>query len=96
MQFKLSLEEQQVTAKSIDIYLWNEYRFFSFYDIMVLIYRRKLKMEDDWIFDSLIGFLRGPVWNVPILTYIEHKSLGNCLFYNPGFARVKTVVYNGA
>ena len=51
-------------------------------------------MEDDWIFDSLIGFLRGPVWNVPILTYIEHKSLGNCLFYNPGFARVKTVVYN--
>ncbi|XP_023335388.1 cilia- and flagella-associated protein 36 [Eurytemora carolleeae] len=32
-------------------------------------------MEDDWIFDSLIGFLRGPVWNVPILTYIEHKSL---------------------
>ena len=53
-------------------------------------------MEDDWIFDSLIGFLRGPVWNVPILTYIEHKSLGNCLFYNPGFARVETVVYNGA
>jgi len=32
-------------------------------------------MGDDWIFDSLIGFLRGPVWNVPILTFVEHKSL---------------------
>jgi len=27
------------------------------------------------VFDSLVGFLRGPVWNVPILTFIEHKSL---------------------
>ena len=49
-------------------------------------------MEDDWIFDSLIGFLRGPVWNVPILTYIEHKSLGNFFFYNPDFAEVKNFV----
>ena len=32
---------------------------------------------DNWVFDSLVGFLRGPVWNVPILTFIEHKSLGN-------------------
>lgn len=34
-------------------------------------------MGDDnaWVFDSLVGFLRGPVWNVPILTFIEHKSL---------------------
>lgn len=31
--------------------------------------------EDGWVFDSLVGFLRGPVWNVPILTFIEHKSL---------------------
>jgi len=31
--------------------------------------------EDNWVFDSLVGFLRGPVWNVPILTFIEHKSL---------------------
>jgi len=30
---------------------------------------------DNWVFDSLVGFLRGPVWNVPILTFIEHKSL---------------------
>merc|ERR1712012_538078 len=31
--------------------------------------------DDNWVFDSLVGFLRGPVWNVPILTFIEHKSL---------------------
>merc|ERR1712029_875696 len=31
--------------------------------------------EDNWVFDSLVGFLRGPVWNVPILTFIGHKSL---------------------
>ena len=31
--------------------------------------------DDDWVFDSLVGFLRGPVWNVPILTFIEQKSL---------------------
>jgi hypothetical protein len=33
-------------------------------------------MEDEsWVLDSLVGFLRGPVWNVPVLTFIEHKSL---------------------
>ena len=31
--------------------------------------------QDEWVFDSLVGLLRGPVWNVPILTFIEHKSL---------------------
>ncbi|XP_071549166.1 cilia- and flagella-associated protein 36 isoform X2 [Panulirus ornatus] len=31
--------------------------------------------EKGWILDSLVNFLRGPVWNVPILTFIEHKSL---------------------
>jgi len=33
------------------------------------------KSSDNWVFDSLVGFLRGPVWNVPILTFIENKSL---------------------
>ncbi|KAK3869768.1 hypothetical protein Pcinc_024948 [Petrolisthes cinctipes] len=33
--------------------------------------------EDDnaWVLDSLVNFLRGPVWHVPIMTFIEHKSL---------------------
>merc|ERR1711944_300627 len=30
---------------------------------------------DNWVFDSLVNFLRGPIWNVPILTLIENKSL---------------------
>ena len=32
---------------------------------------------DNWVFDSLVNFLRGPIWNVPILTLIENKSLGS-------------------
>nr|CAD7404027.1 unnamed protein product [Timema poppensis] len=33
------------------------------------------KEEDcSWVFDSLVGFLQGPVWNAPILTFIEQKS----------------------
>ncbi|XP_026735275.1 cilia- and flagella-associated protein 36 [Trichoplusia ni] len=28
-----------------------------------------------WVFDSLVGFLHGPVWNVPLQTFIEEKSL---------------------
>ena len=39
-----------------------------------------MSAEDDWVFDSLVGFLRGPVWNVPILTFIEQKSLSMLLF----------------
>lgn len=42
-----------------------------------------------WVFDSLIGFLHGPVWNAPLQTFIEEKSLGNkiniwfvCFFHN--------------
>ena len=31
--------------------------------------------EDSWVFDSLVGFLRGPVWCVPVMTFIEQKSL---------------------
>lgn len=29
-----------------------------------------------WVFDSLIGFLHGPVWNAPLQTFIEEKSTG--------------------
>lgn len=33
--------------------------------------------KDDcaWVFDSLIGFLQGPIWSSPLLTFIEEKSL---------------------
>ena len=35
--------------------------------------------QETWVFDSLVGFLKGPVWNVPILTFIENKSLSEYL-----------------
>ncbi|RWS28492.1 cilia- and flagella-associated protein 36-like protein [Leptotrombidium deliense] len=28
-----------------------------------------------WILDSLIGFLKGPVWNLPIINFVEQKSV---------------------
>ncbi|XP_048486377.1 cilia- and flagella-associated protein 36 [Plutella xylostella] len=28
-----------------------------------------------WVFDSLVGFLHGPVWNDPLQSFIEEKSL---------------------
>lgn len=30
----------------------------------------------DWILDSLVAYLRGPIWNTPILNFIEQKSVG--------------------
>lgn len=34
-----------------------------------------MSAEDSWVFDSLICFLHGPVWNAPLQTFIEQKSL---------------------
>lgn len=34
-----------------------------------------------WVFDSLIGFLHGPVWNAPLQTFIEEESLSKISFY---------------
>lgn len=31
--------------------------------------------DSAWVFDSLIGFLQGPIWSSPLLTFIEEKSL---------------------
>nr|XP_050852769.1 cilia- and flagella-associated protein 36 [Vespula vulgaris] len=39
----------------------------------------KINMNDKedcaWVFDSLVGFLQGPIWSAPLLTFIEEKSL---------------------
>ncbi|CAG9837420.1 unnamed protein product [Diabrotica balteata] len=34
-------------------------------------------MEEDnsWVFDSLVTFLNGPIWNAPLQSFIEEKSL---------------------
>uniref|UniRef100_A0A1A9WDK9 Cilia- and flagella-associated protein 36 n=1 Tax=Glossina brevipalpis TaxID=37001 RepID=A0A1A9WDK9_9MUSC len=31
--------------------------------------------DDSWVFDSLVCFLHGPIWNAPLQTFIEEKSL---------------------
>ncbi|XP_055385168.1 cilia- and flagella-associated protein 36 isoform X2 [Condylostylus longicornis] len=31
--------------------------------------------DSSWVFDSLVCFLHGPVWNAPLQTFIEEKSL---------------------
>lgn len=33
-------------------------------------------VESDWVLDSLIGFLNGPVWQHPLLIFCEQKSVG--------------------
>jgi hypothetical protein len=40
------------------------------------------EFEDAWVFDSLVGFLRGPVWHVPVMTFIEQKSLSKLIIIN--------------
>lgn len=30
----------------------------------------------DWILDSLVAYLQGPVWITPILNFVEQKSVG--------------------
>ncbi|XP_017844840.2 cilia- and flagella-associated protein 36 [Drosophila busckii] len=34
-----------------------------------------MSAEDSWVFDSLVCFLHGPVWNAGTQTFIEQKSL---------------------
>ncbi|CAG2121559.1 unnamed protein product, partial [Medioppia subpectinata] len=33
--------------------------------------------EESWVLDSLVGFLRGPVWNLTIQSFIENKSVAD-------------------
>lgn len=42
--------------------------------------------ENAWVFDSLICFLHGPVWNAPILNFIEEKSISKLY--------IKLIMYN--
>lgn len=31
---------------------------------------------DNWIFDSLVNFLHGNIWKMPVLGFVEEKSVG--------------------
>lgn len=43
---------------------------------------KKKESADDmsWVFDSLVDFLRGPIWNIPMINFIEQKSM----IFEPG------------
>ena len=36
---------------------------------------------DSWIYDSLVGFLKGPVWQVPVMSFVEQKSLSKFIHF---------------
>ena len=44
--------------------------------------KKKDSNTDDmaWVFDSLVDFLRGPIWNIPMINFIEQKSM----IFEPG------------
>ncbi|ENN79466.1 hypothetical protein YQE_04110, partial [Dendroctonus ponderosae] len=31
--------------------------------------------DTSWVFDSLVAFLNGPIWNAPLQSFVEEKSL---------------------
>ncbi|XP_063985958.1 cilia- and flagella-associated protein 36 [Diachasmimorpha longicaudata] len=31
--------------------------------------------DSGWVFDSLVGFLKGPIWSSPLLTFVEERSI---------------------
>lgn len=37
--------------------------------------------DNSWVFDSLICFLNGPMWNVPIQSFIEEKCAGDSILF---------------
>lgn len=36
--------------------------------------------DNEWVLDSLVGFLKSEVWNVSTLAFIEQKSVGNYVY----------------
>ena len=38
--------------------------------------------DNSWVFDSLVCFLHGPIWNASLQTFIEEKSLSKYIFFS--------------
>ena len=32
--------------------------------------------DDSWVFESLVNFIHGPIWNLPVVGFIEEKCVG--------------------
>lgn len=53
-------------------------------------------MEDDWVVDSLIGYLQSPVWKVSIDNFAEEKCIGESVkidIYAGIYKNYTTVVF---
>ena len=35
-----------------------------------------MSADAEFVFDAVVGFLSSPIWNVPVLTFIEQNCLG--------------------
>lgn len=35
--------------------------------------------DKDFLFDAVVGFLTSPIWNTPVMTFVEQNSLGKVL-----------------
>lgn len=60
------------------------------------LHRIRMNDKDDsaWVFDSLIGFLQGPIWSTPLITFIEEKSLSKLKYLcNKSFYIVYINIY---
>ena len=31
---------------------------------------------NEWVLDSLVGFLKGPLWSQPLFSFLDDKSVG--------------------
>lgn len=37
----------------------------------------KSEEDDEWLFDSILGFLSSPIWSIPIQHFLEINSSSN-------------------
>lgn len=54
----------------------------------------------DWILDSLVAYLRGPVWLTPIVNFVEQNSVGkhsrqHCLNFTKLHCFESSLVFEG-
>lgn len=48
--------------------------------------------ENSWVFDSLVCFLNGPIWNAPIESFIEENSL-SIFDFTSNFIPINVIFY---
>ena len=80
-EVRFSEEEFQLLLFS-NLITYSTYNFFAMEQM-----KGNTDKEDnaDWILDSLVAYLRGPIWITPILNFMEQKSVGMIILHNNMF-----------